>query len=85
MKKLITEFFRININGKAKTVAIRRNEYDFDNIDMESNRSVKLWKILIDKVIEEMFNTNEWEYLGYNEYNYPKQNEPIIFIEYKNI
>ena len=85
MEKLITEFYRLNINGKIKTVAIRRNEYDFENIDMESEKSVKLWKKLINEIMMDMFNLDVWEYLGDDKHYNPKRNELIMFIEYKKI
>lgn len=84
MEKLITEFFRVNINRKIKTIGIRRDEQNFDSNDMNMFLSNQLWIQYIEKIIKDMFNTNNWEYIGDEEHYKPNQNELIIYIEYKN-
>ena len=62
--KRIGEYFRIKINGNELTVIVWRNEKDFDNSEINPGKAAKLWCNFVNNKIKEIFNTEEWEYLG---------------------
>ena len=64
----INEYFGIMINGKMKTVLIERKLQEFDNRMWKVGDSER-WMKYMYKVIMNLFNTDEWSYLG-NEDNF---------------
>lgn len=59
----IKETFKIKINGNWATVEISRNDSSFKKNGIIDNR---LWLEETKKMINDLFNTTEWQHIGYN-------------------
>lgn len=79
MKKTTSEFFRIRLNGKEQTIMIIREHCCID--DSDAGKAAKLWMQFIDSMINDMFNTEDWEYLGDAESFTPEPNTTILMIK----
>lgn len=74
--KTIKEYLSVKINGKMRTVLIERKIMMFDNRMIQVGDSKK-WMNYMRKLIINLFNTNEWSYLG-NEDNFTAEEEEKV-------
>jgi len=59
----IKETFKIKINGNWAAVEISRNDSSFKKNGILDS---KLWLEETKKMINDLFNTTEWQHIGYN-------------------
>lgn len=56
------ETFKIKLNGNWKAVEISRNDLSIEKNGIEDS---KLWVEKTNKMIKDIFNTTEWQHIGY--------------------
>lgn len=78
--KRINEYFSIMLNGRMRTVLIERELRKFDNLSNVKD-DAEIWMNYIDNVIKDVFNTNEWSYLGSENNFTPEEKEKVLTIK----